>query len=395
MSKKPSLREAEDRAKLPVRRSPYPEPMTTTKGVALLYFAHERARKWGVKTPTGQRNFIGFEENMTYEEACTTVRAIVKAESESNTRVDLKDDGAVDVPSEKTFGEAWDQYLRWAQASGKSPEMLANLRSHGNVIEGILPRKIASTPLATLNDWRDGLIGSTGTNGRKRSVQSVARVLASLKAALNRAAVPGDWSDLKTGAKKTAPAKQIVALMDDDLQRFTDAAYQYSHDLGVFVQALALTGARPKELRLATVSDLTASGLRIRHGKTANKTGDRVIPLNGHAVAFFASLTAGKGKSGPLLGKHWTQGETRTPVENCAKAAGVPGVTLYSLRHGFVTNAIYNGVPIKSVADATGTSVAMIERTYGHTVAAKERDVWANVNPFGTGHLRAVAGGGA
>lgn len=260
MSKKTSLREAEDRAKLPVRRTAYSEPMTTTTGVALLFFVHERARKWGVKTPIGgQRNFIGFEEDMTYEDARTKVRAIVKAEAATGVKAsDPSDD-----PETKTFDDAWKQYLRWAEAEGKTPEMLANLRSHGNVIADILPRRIASTPLSILNKWRDNLIGSTGTNGRKRSAQSVARALASFKAACNRAAIPGDWSQLQTGAKKTKPKKQIVALMEEDLQRFTDAAYDHSNDLGVFVQALALTGARPKELRLATMSDLTAMGLPI------------------------------------------------------------------------------------------------------------------------------------
>ncbi|MGR3616498.1 MAG: hypothetical protein ACU0BB_10690 [Paracoccaceae bacterium] len=54
-------------------------------------------------------------------------------------------------------------------------------------------------------------------------------------------------------------------------------------------------------------------------------------------------------------------------------------MTLYSLRHGFITSALYAGIPITSIAAACGTSIAMIEMTYGHQLAERETEIWATL----------------
>jgi len=42
---------------------------------------------------------------------------------------------------------------------------------------------------------------------------------------------------------------------------------------------------------------------------------------------------------------------------------------MYAIRHGFITRALYAGVPIFALARHCGTSTQMIERTYGHVIA--------------------------
>lgn len=51
------------------------------------------------------------------------------------------------------------------------------------------------------------------------------------------------------------------------------------------------------------------------------------------------------------------------------------GVCLYTLRHSFITQSLMDGVATLDVARITGTSLAMIEKHYGHIVmnAARER----------------------
>lgn len=282
------------REELKIRSAPYSQPMS--KGVALLLYKGKIRDRWGARTPHGDR-VIGTTDDLTYEQARTKVKEIVAIEAKTGAKaLDQSDD-----PDSTTFGDVWQQYMRWANSTGKTPEMLANLRSHGNVLSGIFPMKVSDTKLSDLNKWRDSLIGSTGTNGRMRSAASVGRAIASFKAALSRAAIDGEWRTFKTGVKKVQAKKRIVALMDEELRAFTDAAYDHSHDFGVFVQALALTGARPKELRLATVGDLMPDGLLIRHGKTASKTGHRTIPLSSYAMTFFKGLIAGRVYSRPFL----------------------------------------------------------------------------------------------
>ena len=53
-------------------------------------------------------------------------------------------------------------------------------------------------------------------------------------------------------------------------------------------------------------------------------------------------------------------------------AAGLARRGPYALRHTFVTNALAAGVPIFDVARYAGTSVLMIERTYGHLAKGSE-----------------------
>ena len=50
-------------------------------------------------------------------------------------------------------------------------------------------------------------------------------------------------------------------------------------------------------------------------------------------------------------------------------AAQLPeGVTAYTLRHSVITDLIRDRLPAFTVAQISGTSVAMIERHYGHLV---------------------------
>jgi integrase len=44
------------------------------------------------------------------------------------------------------------------------------------------------------------------------------------------------------------------------------------------------------------------------------------------------------------------------------------GVCAYTLRHSVITDLIRDGLPVLTVALLSGTSVAMIERHYGHLV---------------------------
>jgi integrase len=48
------------------------------------------------------------------------------------------------------------------------------------------------------------------------------------------------------------------------------------------------------------------------------------------------------------------------------EAAGIPKRGPYSLRHTFATEAIANGISPYELAEVMGTSVAMIDRHYGH-----------------------------
>jgi len=75
-------------------------------------------------------------------------------------------------------------------------------------------------------------------------------------------------------------------------------------------------------------------------------------------------------------GKPWAHSDWDGLVRKAAQKAGLPaGVCLYTLRHSFITQGLIDGMATLDVARISGTSLAMIERHYGHLVmsAARER----------------------
>ena len=77
-------------------------------------------------------------------------------------------------------------------------------------------------------------------------------------------------------------------------------------------------------------------------------------------------LKAGRGTHIDL--HNWRAREWRPALE----AAGLPPRRIYDLRHSFATRALAAGLSILELARYMGTSVEMIDRTYGHLARGSE-----------------------
>ena len=63
----------------------------------------------------------------------------------------------------------------------------------------------------------------------------------------------------------------------------------------------------------------------------------------------------------------WNKDAWKGPIKAAAAAAELsPSVTAYSIRHSVITDLVTDGLDLLTVAQLSGTSVAMIERHYGH-----------------------------
>jgi integrase len=62
------------------------------------------------------------------------------------------------------------------------------------------------------------------------------------------------------------------------------------------------------------------------------------------------------------------------------EAAGIRQRGPYQLRHTFATEALAAGVSIFELARVMGTSVKMIDRTYGHLARDSEQAIRARLN---------------
>jgi integrase len=64
------------------------------------------------------------------------------------------------------------------------------------------------------------------------------------------------------------------------------------------------------------------------------------------------------------------------------KAAGVDHGTPYTLRHTFATRALAAGIALFELSRYMGTSLEMIDRTYGHLAQGSEDAAAAKLDAF-------------
>ena len=204
----------------------------------------------------------------------------------------------------------------------------------------------------------------------RRSKDSANRNLANLKAALTHAHVnrmvgsDDAWAVVKPFSQVGARRKDAFLSMEARTALLTACP----DDLAMLVRAALLTGARPGELATLTVADFNkAQGVITLRGKT----GLRTVAISTAASNFFASASQDKTPAAPLLatsyGQVWNKDSWKKPFRDAVTRAKLPGgVVLYSLRHTAISEMIMGGMDSFIVAKLTGTSVAMIEKNYGH-----------------------------
>lgn len=79
-------------------------------------------------------------------------------------------------------------------------------------------------------------------------------------------------------------------------------------------------------------------------------------------------------------GAAWNKDAWKIPVKDTVEAAGLPGAaSAYTLRHSVITDLIRARLPILTVAQLSGTSVAMIEKHNGHLVRDDAEEALASI----------------
>ena len=210
------------------------------------------------------------------------------------------------------------------------------------------------------------------------------RTLTPLKAALNRAVekrhvAPDkalEWRAVKP--EKDADGSRSLYLDKAQRRALLDATQGGFRDL---VECIALTGCRPGDPAAVLRKDYDA-----RTGSITFRTKDhpRTIPLSPTAKVLFDRLSKSKLPNAYLFtrgdGSPWHPHDWRELVKAAAADAGLPDETvLYTLRHSWITDAIVAGMDLLTVSKLVGTSLLMIEKTYGHLVHDAARDKLAQV----------------
>ena len=245
-----------------------------------------------------------------------------------------------------------------------------------------------------VEDWRDrvergDLAELPLKKGRPRTAKPLSKatvnrmrtvLVAALNLAVSRRKITPDrvieWSNVKP-YKKVGSRRDLY--LDRPQRRALLAAA--NDDLRAVMECIALTGCRAGDPPAVLRRDYDARHATVTFG---TKVQARTVPLSPAAKALFDRLGKGKLPAAHLFtngGAPWRPHDWREPVKAAARQADLPDtVVLYTLRHCWITDAIVAGMDLLTVAKLAGTSLAMIEKHYGHLVHGAARDKLAEVN---------------
>lgn len=206
---------------------------------------------------------------------------------------------------------------------------------------------------------------------RTRASATVNRDMVAFRAALNLALTQGDVLTSRAWRSALAPAeakgrrnlyldrKQRRALLD-----------QLPEDAAAFVHGLCLLPLRPGALASLRVGDFDAHNRELAIERDKAGTGRRIL-LPPETAALLKAQARGKLPAAPLFarwdGKAWDKDAWKGPIKHAVRAAGLPeNATAYTMRHSTITDLVQGGLDLLTIAQVSGTSVAMIEKHYGH-----------------------------
>ena len=273
-----------------------------------------------------------------------------------------------------------------------------------SIAEGVFRRHVYDDPIAKvkldklrrhhLRAWRKRLeqapaLLTRSKEGEKRwkerAKSTVNRDMVPLRAALGQV--------LKSGAPNTdaawqealrpfkgADKRRNLYLDRDERRKLIDAT---SEEVRPFVKGLCLLPLRPGALAALTARDFDKRTRSLIIGKD-KQDNPRQIALPQIIADFIAGQVKDKLPSASIFvrsgGEAWNKDAWKYPIKEAVKAAGLPdAASAYTLRHSVITDLIRARLPILTVAQLSGTSVAMIERHYGHLVRDDAEDALATL----------------
>jgi integrase len=202
------------------------------------------------------------------------------------------------------------------------------------------------------------------------------------------------WEVGLAGLPGAQEARNVI-LSDEKVRDFVATAYRHDHRLGLLIDTLAITGARPSQAVRLRVEDLHDHPLRpkLMMPKSAKGGGRNrgqkkherySVPITPALAVKLKEAASGRADDAPLLvqsdGSPWGNNPGQRyhrHVDKIVTAIGLEPavVTVYALRHSSIVRMLLQNVPIRLVASLHNTSVAMIEKTYSKYITEHSDDI--------------------
>jgi integrase len=378
------------RRKLPIRRKPF--FVTVSPNVRLAYRRNLGPGTWSVRVTGPGIDWlkrIALADDLepadgkavlTYWQAIDAARALARREPGD---IPADDDRTV------TVAEALDAYERNLMANGGDPYNARRARFH--ISAALLSKPVALLTIGDMVRWRDGLIAKALAPASINRTRNCLRAALSLAAQRDRRIQNRHvWEEGLEPLADATLARNTVLPDADTVGRFVATAYVQDHDLGLLVETMAETAARPSQLVRITVGDLDltnpgAPKLRVPRSAKGNprtrarKMSERVpVPISPALAARLREAAGKRADDAPLLtranGEPWgyrRNDRYRDGIAAIVAALGLDaGTTLYCLRHTAITRQLLLNTPIRVVAACADTSVREIERHYARYITA-------------------------
>jgi integrase len=181
------------------------------------------------------------------------------------------------------------------------------------------------------------------------------------------------WADADLGKIRDGQTGKYRKRAPHEYRRGDQNPY---HGFADMLRCYYHTGARTSELADAVVEDFQVRPRKLvlkKHKRTRTmKVAEvRVIVLNDETFAILKRQCQARRASEPIFtqgnGSPWDKDLLDERFRKVRELAGVRDtITLYDFRHLWISEALMAGVDLFTVARMAGTSVQMIEKTYGH-----------------------------
>lgn len=283
-------------------------------------------------------------------------------------------------------GEAVDEYLSHigAERGELTKRDAANRLKHLVTNDArLIALDLTKLTPGHINAWRKALLAPKGSTGKTKSKSTINRDMTAFRAVLNHAYKCG-WVTSDFAWKnallpfKDADNRRDVYLSNAERKKLVEHC---PPDMAALVRCLCLLPLRPGVPAAMRAGDFDPrqGTLKVTHDKA--KAG-RAISLPPAVVEFFSEQTKNKLPTAYMFtradGVPWDKDMWKDPIKEAALKAGLPsGTVMYSLRHSTITDLITAGLDVMTVSRISGTSIAMIQKHYGHLTEGKARDALA------------------
>src|SRR5262249_26202874 len=200
------------------------------------------------------------------------------------------------------------------------------------------------------------------------------------------------WEEGLEALADATVARNVVLPDPDTVRRFVAETYAKDRALGLLVEMMSETAARPSQLVRVTCADLdlanpVAPKLGVPRSAKGNarararKRTERVsVPISAGLAARLREVAGNRPADAPLLlranGEPWgvrRSDQYRDGIAAVVAALGLDkDTTLYCLRHTGITRQLLCNTPIRLVAACADTSVREIERHYSRHITTHD-----------------------